>query len=495
MDGIIQYLPNPLENPDFNLTDPETKSSISVSPDKSKLIALIFKVVNDPKVGLLCYLKIYSGMIRPKQSVYNESCEQEERIGQLLRMRANEYQETKMVSQGDIIAVTGLKVSASGETISGDRGMTDGKLLDSVNIPKPVFTSSLSIDDDKNKPKLIKALELLNKEDPSFSFEEDPDTNQLLIKGYGELHLEVMKDRIRSEYGVETFLTKLRVALRESVRVSEQIETKRLEKKLKDGLKFFELTLQIDSIDEAEEAENSESGKPKEKIMVVDRSIIFNLEEGNVLELAFFNSDMSLSFYKEFRESTKLPSNSEGKSGRLSNPEEALNPVSVTIEENPEPCFSIESLPFEYIYSMEQVLINSFARGPNRGKHLINTRVKVVGGLYSKTRTNEVIVNMCANQCVIEALKKSSAALMEPEVAIEINTPEENSQEIINNLLSQRGGHVNEVQTYMTEKKTKLNKRTVIKGTLPLQMTIGYSTYLRTVSHVWLCSLRAKRAS
>ena len=201
--------------------DPEDSSrKKELIPEKGRLVAFAFKIINDAKLGLITYFKVYSGELKTRATVYNASIGKEEKLGQLLRMRANEYQEVKSISQGDIVAALGVKETSSGQTIVGYRGDAEGMIMTTLLVPKPVFMSSLNMSDERQKEKLFAALSHLNREDPSFSFEEDQDTNQLVVKGFGELHLEIMKDRLRSEYGLETYLSKLRVALKETVKSS-----------------------------------------------------------------------------------------------------------------------------------------------------------------------------------------------------------------------------------------------------------------------------------
>lgn len=482
MDAIIDYLPSPKDKYKFTMHDPEDESVLkSCVPDRGRLIAFVFKTLNDPKLGLLSYLKIYSGEIKTRQAIFNASVGKDEKVAQILRMRANEYQEAKTIGLGDIAAVTGLKETASGQTIVAHRGDMGGMIMKTLFIPKPVFMSSLVLQDEKHKEKLMNALDLLHKEDPSFSFGEDPDTSQLVVRGFGELHLDIMKDRLSSEYGISASLSKLRVALRESIRTSGLVHTKALERKLKDGVKYFQVTLEIEAVSEEDKVEVKGGS---EKVEMDGRTFRIYLEENNILELAFFKSDMSISFYREFRDAMKKPAS---QSSKMRNPEEFGEPQNITINDIPESVYKIGGMNFENIYAMENVLMNSFSRGPLLGKHLINTKIIVTDGLFSKQKTNEIITGMTTNLAVVELLSQCSSALMEPLMSLEVNCPDVCSQDIINDLLSYRNGTVSEVTSYMTERKTKDNIRAIIRGTVPLYMTIGYSTFLRSISHVRYC--------
>lgn len=491
MDGVLDYLPSPKDRYKFTMFDPANEASFKECvPDRGRLVAFVFKTLNDPKLGLLSYMKIYSGEIKARQTVYNASIDQEERVSQIMRMRAGEYQEAKLIALGDIAAVTGLKSTASGQTIVAHRGDMGGLIMKTLFIPKPVFMSSLVLQDEKHKEKLMAALDYLHKEDPSFSFEEDPDTSQLVVKGFGELHLEIMKDRLLSEYGIVATLSKLRVALRESIRTSGMDHAKSLERRLRDGIKYFSVSLSVEAIDMSGDKESAVPIKAgSDKVEMDGHTFRIYLEDNNIIELAIFKSDMSMSFYREFRDSMKKPGS---QSVKMRNPEEFGESDSVIINGSSEPVYNIAAMNFENIYAMEGVLANAFSRGPLMGKHLINTKIRVTGGQFSKQKTNDIIVSMTTNLAVIELLAQCSSALMEPLMALEVSCPESCSQEIINDLLSYRNGTVKEVNSFATEKKTSDNLRTIIKGTVPLYMTIGYSTYLRSVSHVDLYDGRAR---
>jgi len=477
LDAIVSYLPSPREKSTYRIFDPSSPDSPSkqLPADANRLVAFVFKIVHDPRHGPLAYAKVYSGELKSRSTLFNNNVSCEEKASQILRMRAGENQEVKSVSVGDIAAITGLKETSSGHTLVGQKGELSGWVLEAVTVPKPVFMSSLTLADDKHKQRILTALSHLNREDPSFSFEEDPDTSQLVVKGYGELHLEIMKDRLKSEYGFETSLAKLRVALKESVRGGAS-ESKTMEKKLRDGNKYFQVAIETDTIDPAEIVEVKD-----EKIEIKQNCFTIFLEEGNVLELAFFTSDMAMSFYREFREAKR---GSDSEKLKLRNPTDSGTPKSITLGDQPELAFHISAMSFELIYAMESVLKASFARGPLMCKHLINTKIRVTDGQFTKGKTNETIVSMCTNAAIIDCLNNSSVALMEPMMTIEINCPESCSQEVINDLLSKRGGSVMDVSSVMTDKKSQDNIRCTIKGTVPLHQTIGYSTFLRTVSSV-----------
>lgn len=301
----------------------------------------------------------------------------------------------------------------------------------------------------------------------------------MVIKGYGELHLEIMKDRLRSEYGIDSFLSKLRVALRECIRGNHSV-SKAIEKKIKDSVRYFDISLEISAVEE-EDQRKVEAGQ--EAVEVMERKINIYLAEKNILELSFFKSDMAASFYREYREGKRLGLTDREKT-KYRNPQENGEAKTVKIDDVPEPTYSIAAMDFELIYALESVLVNAFSRGPIMGKHLSNTRINVVDGRFSRTKTNDIIVSMVTNMAVLEGLKAGSASLMEPLMKIEIQTPESYSQDLINDLLSARNGKVLDVSAVTTHKKTKDNVRTTIIGTVPLYKMIGYSTFLRTVTSV-----------
>ncbi len=215
LDGIVEYLPSPLEVPAVVGTGVDGEGEEKRQPNPQlPFSALAFKIQDDAFAGQLTYLRIYSGKIRAGEAVYNPRKGKKERIGRLVRMHANKRVELKAVEAGDIAAATGLKWSRTGDTLCDE---AHPLLLERIEFPDPVVFVSVEPRTKADEPKLSDALDKLMLEDPSFGVRVDPDTGQTILSGMGELHLEVLVERLRSEYKVEVRVGRPQVAYRETI--------------------------------------------------------------------------------------------------------------------------------------------------------------------------------------------------------------------------------------------------------------------------------------
>lgn len=215
LDAVVTYLPSPLEVPPKQATSTKNGAEVLISPDeKDPFTALVFKIVTDPYVGRLAYIRVYSGGINAGSRTYNASKGKKERIGRLLQMHANARQEIEAVYAGDIAAVVGLKDSFTGETICDPSRPV---LLESIKFPEPVIRLAVEPKTKADEDKLSQALIKLAEEDPTFQIHVDDQTGQTIISGMGELHLEVLVDRLRREFKVGANVGSPQVAYRETV--------------------------------------------------------------------------------------------------------------------------------------------------------------------------------------------------------------------------------------------------------------------------------------
>ncbi len=222
LDGIIDYLPSPLDIPPVEGIDPRTeKTVIRLPDDDAPLAALAFKVATDPYVGRLVFLRIYSGKILTGGSVTNVTKGHRERMGRLLRMHANSREELEEVSAGDICAAVGLKDTFTGDTIGG---ATEQVILEPPKFPEPVVSVAIEPGSRADQDKLTDALRKLSDEDPTFVVKYNNETGQTVMSGMGELHLEVLVDRMRREFNVEAHVGKPRVSYREALTKSVCVE-------------------------------------------------------------------------------------------------------------------------------------------------------------------------------------------------------------------------------------------------------------------------------
>src|SRR5690606_21976544 len=215
LDAVIDYLPAPTDIPPVEGTDDEGNIIHLPADDNAKFSALAFKLMSDPFVGQLTFVRVYSGVLKSGETVYNPYKGKKERIGRILQMHANNRAEIKEVLAGDIAAVVGLKDVTTGETLCD---LDEHILLERMVFPEPVISQAVEPKTKPDQEKMGIALSRLAQEDPSFRVRTDEESGQTIISGMGELHLEVLVDRMRREFGVEANVGKPQVAYRETIR-------------------------------------------------------------------------------------------------------------------------------------------------------------------------------------------------------------------------------------------------------------------------------------
>ena len=214
LDAVIDYLPSPVDVPPLKGTDVDREEMIELPPrDDAPLSALVFKIVTDPYVGRLAYFRVYSGVLSQGQMVTNTSKGRRERIGRLIRMHADRREDITEVRAGDIGAVLGLKETFTGDTLCDTKKI----ILESITFPEPVISIAIEPKSSGDQEKMGEALRKLSEEDPTFRVRSDENTGQTIISGMGELHLDILVDRMLREFRVQANIGKPRVAYRESI--------------------------------------------------------------------------------------------------------------------------------------------------------------------------------------------------------------------------------------------------------------------------------------
>ncbi len=215
LDAIIQYLPSPLEVPPITASEPKSEQLVKVAPHAGNpFAALVFKVVTDPYVGRLSYIRVYSGTLRIGETVHNTRQKRRERIGRLMQMYADKREDIKECEAGDITAIVGLKNSFTGDTLYGGNRPV---LLETIEFPDPVVRIAVEPKTKGDQDKMALALQKLAEEDPTFQVQFDDNTGQTLINGMGELHLEIIVDRMQREFQVQCNVGEPQVAYRETI--------------------------------------------------------------------------------------------------------------------------------------------------------------------------------------------------------------------------------------------------------------------------------------
>ena len=224
LDSVIDYLPTPLDVPPIEGTNRDTKETVTIKSDpKGPFYALAFKIMTDPFVGILNFIRVYSGELKAGSYVYNVRTGKKERVSRLLKMHADKREEIDSVRAGDIAAIIGIKDTITGDTFCSEK---QSVLLESITIPTPVISTSVEPQKKGDYEKMGFALKKIMQEDPSFRFSYNEETGQTVISGMGELHLEIIVDRLKREHKVDVRQGKLQVAYKETIQKSAEAEGK-----------------------------------------------------------------------------------------------------------------------------------------------------------------------------------------------------------------------------------------------------------------------------
>lgn len=224
LDAVVQYMPSPVDLPPVEGVNPDTDEADTRAPsDDEPFSALAFKIMTDPFVGQLTYLRVYSGRLKTGSSVYNTTKQKREKIGRLVRMHSNKREEISEIGAGGIVAAVGLKLTTTGDTLCDENKPI---LLESLYFADPVISIAIEPKTKSDQEKLGLSLNKISLEDPTFKVRFDDETSQTLISGMGELHLEIIVDRLRREFNVDANVGKPQVAYRETITQSADVEAK-----------------------------------------------------------------------------------------------------------------------------------------------------------------------------------------------------------------------------------------------------------------------------
>jgi len=279
LDAVVDYLPSPVDVPPVKGVNPVTGEEEERKPDDGEpFTGLAFKIMTDPYVGRLTYVRVYSGVLRSGDTVQNACKGKRERIGRLLFMHANKREETPFVASGDICAIVGLKFTQTGDTLC-ETGHPI--ILESMKFPEPVISVAIEPKTKAEQDKLTLALQKLADEDPTFKVKYDEETGQTLISGMGEFHLEVLITRLLREFGVQAHIGKPQVAYKETVRTTAEAEGKFIRQTGGRG-QYGHVWLRVEPSEEEFEFVDAITGGvvPKEFIPAVEEGVREALETG-----------------------------------------------------------------------------------------------------------------------------------------------------------------------------------------------------------------------
>ena len=281
LDAVVQFLPSPVDIPPVEGFDLDEKPCHRVADDDEKFSALAFKIMTDPYVGQLTFLRVYSGLLNSGDTVLNSVKGQKERIGRLLQMHANERKEIKFVEAGDIAAAVGLKNVTTGDTLCA----LDGPIiLERMEFPEPVISQAVEPKTKADQEKMALALNRLAQEDPSFRVRTDEESGQTIISGMGELHLEILVDRMKREFNVEATVGKPQVAYRETIRSTVENAECKFAKQSGGRGQYGHVVLKLEPLEPGKGFEFVDAIKggvvPREYIPAVEKGVEDTLKAG-----------------------------------------------------------------------------------------------------------------------------------------------------------------------------------------------------------------------
>ena len=391
LDAVIHFMPSPVDIPPVTGTDDDGNPSERRADDKEKFSALAFKLMSDPFVGQLTFIRVYSGVLKSGDTVLNPIRGKKERIGRLLQMHANNREEISEVLAGDIAAAVGLKEVTTGETLCDPDAEI---ILERMVFPEPVISQAVEPKTKPDQEKMGIALNRLAKEDPSFRVRTDEESGQTIISGMGELHLEIIVDRMRREFGVEATVGKPQVAYRETIRKSVEIEGKYVKQSGGKG-QYGHVWLKI---------EPQEEGKGYEFVDAIKGGVV----------------------------------------------------------------------PREFIPSVNKGCADTMNAGVLAGFPVVDIKVTLFDGSYHDVDSSQIAFELAASMGFKDGMRKASAVLLEPMMAVEVETPEDYAGTVMGDLSSRRG-MVQGMDDMPGGGKT-------IKAEVPLAEMFGYSTTLRSLT-------------
>jgi len=390
LDAVVDYLPAPTDVLAIEGENENGQPDARKADDSEPFSALAFKIATDPYVGQLIFFRVYSGVVTSGDSIYNPVKGRKERIGRLLQMHANQREEIKEVRAGDIAAAVGLKDVVTGDTLCDPQKIIT---LERMEFPEPVIHVAVEPKTKLDQEKMGIALNRLAQEDPSFRVRTDEDSGQTIISGMGELHLEIIVDRMKREFGVEANVGAPQVAYREAIRKPVEIEGKFVKQSGGRG-QYGHVWLKL---------EPNEAGK-------------------------------GFQFIDEI------------KGG---------------------------SVPREYIPAVEKGLVETLPSGVLAGYPVVDVKVTLFDGSYHDVDSNENAFKMAASIAFKDGMRKASPVLLEPMMAVEVETPEDFMGNVVGDLSSRRG---------MIQGMEDVPGLKVIRAEVPLAEMFGYSTALRSAT-------------
>ena len=393
LDAVVEYLPAPTDIPPVAGVNPKTEEADSrEASDEEKFSALAFKLMNDKYVGQLTFIRVYSGVLKSGDTVINSVKGTRERVGRLVQMKANDREEIEEVRAGDIAAAIGLKDVTTGETLCAEDAPI---ILERMEFPEPVIHVAVEPKTKADQEKMGLALNRLAKEDPSFRVKTDEESGQTIISGMGELHLEILVDRMKREFGVEAAVGAPQVAYRETIRKAVEVEGKHVKQ-----------------------------------------------------------------------------SGGKGQYGHAVIKMEPLEPGGVGYEFLDEIKGGV--IPKEFIPSVDKGIRDTLNSGVLAGYPVVDVRVRLVFGSYHDVDSSQIAFELAGSMAFKEGMRRASPCILEPVMAVEVETPEDYMGDVMGDLNRRRGIVLGMDDDGIGGKK--------IRSEVPLSEMFGYSTDLRSAT-------------
>ena len=393
LDAVVEYLPAPTDIPPVAGVNPKTEEADSrEASDEEKFSALAFKLMNDKYVGQLTFIRVYSGVLKSGDTVINSVKGTRERVGRLVQMKANDREEIEEVRAGDIAAAIGLKDVTTGETLCAEDAPI---ILERMEFPEPVIHVAVEPKTKADQEKMGLALNRLAKEDPSFRVKTDEESGQTIISGMGELHLEILVDRMKREFGVEAAVGAPQVAYRETIRKEVEVEGKHVKQ-----------------------------------------------------------------------------SGGKGQYGHAVIKMEPLEPGGVGYEFLDEIKGGV--IPKEFIPSVDKGIRDTLNSGVLAGYPVVDVRVRLVFGSYHDVDSSQIAFELAGSMAFKEGMRRASPCILEPVMAVEVETPEDYMGDVMGDLNRRRGIVLGMDDDGIGGKK--------IRAEVPLSEMFGYSTDLRSAT-------------
>jgi elongation factor G len=393
LDAVVDFLPSPLDIKPTEGTATDGETPIQRKPSVSEPFSgLAFKIQTDPHLGKLTYVRIYSGRVESGSQVINSTKDRKERIGKIFQMHANKREDRPFAQAGDIVAVQGLKQTTTGDTLSDP---ANAVILESMTFPEPVISVAIEPKSKADQEKLSTAIQKLAEEDPTFRVKNDEETGQTVISGMGELHLEILVDRMKREFKVEANIGKPQVAYRETIR------------------------RKVEKVEYTHKKQTGGSGQYASVIIAVE----------------------------------PLPLTPDGPTY------EFVNAVTGG------------RVPKEYIPSVDAGAQDAMQYGVLAGYPLVGLKLTLVDGKYHEVDSSEMAFKIAGSMALKEAARRADPALLEPMMAVEVVTPEDNMGDVIGDINSRRG-HIHAME--------ERGGSRVVRAVVPLSEMFGYVGDLRS---------------